>query len=401
MKPQSRPSESPFIEPPFTESGPSAPRAGARPLAGMLALVVAAGIGWGVYTRLDAREALRRQSDALSVTPVVVTRAQAAPGGGELVLPGTVSAWRDAPLYARTSGYLKRWLVDIGQHVKAGQLMAEIDAPDVDQQLRQAQADRQSAEAANDLAQSTARRWRAMLAQDSVSRQDADSKIADARAKQAALASAQANVQRLSQLQGFERITAPFDGVVTQRNVDVGALIDAGANAPQALFRVADARRLRIYVQVPEAQAGAVHVGGSAELHVAGQPGVTYPAKVIATAAAIDPATRTLLTQLEADNAHGQLLAGAYAEVHFKLPARTGVLRVPADALLFRPEGVSVAVVDVHHQIVITPITLGRDFGQEVEVTAGLKPDDLVVVDPPDSASTGDAVRVTKEMPAN
>jgi RND family efflux transporter MFP subunit len=236
-----------------------------------------------------------------------------------------------------------------------------------------------------------------MLASDSVSRQDAEEKIGDAKAKQAALASAEANVRRLAELQSFERVVAPFGGVVTQRNVDVGALVDAGGTAAQPLFRVADTHRLRVYVQVPEIDAAEIRVNTEARLHVAERPQQVFQARVIATASALDPSTRTLLTLLEVVNAKGELLPGGYAEVHFALPPRAGAFRLPANTLLFRANGMNVAVVDAHQRLLIKPITLGRDFGKEVEVISGLSAADRVVLNPPDSAQTGDEVRITKE----
>lgn len=381
--------------------GPARARGRAVSVWGGVAIAVAVLVGWGVYTRIEAREKLRAQSDDLARVSVVVTSPAPAGGGEDLVLPGTLNAWMEAPIYARTSGYLKRWQADIGQRVKAGQLLAQIDAPEVDQQLRQAQADWQTAKANADLAQSTAQRWQAMLASDSVSRQDAEEKMGDAKAKQAALASAEANVRRLAELQSFERVVAPFDGVVTQRNVDVGALVDAGGTAPQPLFRVADMRRLRVYVQVPEVDAPGIRLHTEAELHVAERAQQTFKARVIATASALDPSTRTLLTQLEVDNAKAELLPGGYAEVHFKMPPRPGAFRLPANTLMFRANGMNVAVVDGHQRLLVKPIILGRDFGKEVEVIGGLSATDRVVLNPPDSAQTGDEVRVTKEMPAN
>ena len=362
-------------------------------------VVLASLVGWRLVTRVQAQTALREDTKASSLLTVLT----AAPSKGQptedLLLPGNVQAWSDAPIYARTGGYLKRRLVDIGDAVKAGQLLAEIDAPEIDQQLRQAEADLAVVEATSKVAQSTAERYKQLLASQSVAPQDAEDRIGDGLAKTAAVASARANVQRLRELQGFARVTAPFDGVVTARNTDVGALVVAGGASGQALFHVSSTKKLRVYVDTPENLAAGITNGLKADLRFAAQPGKSYAAKVVSTSTAISASNRTLLTQLEVDNANGTLLPGAYAEVHFKLPTRIDTLRVPGNALLFRADGLSVVTVDAHDRLQIKPIAQGRDFGKEVEVLSGLQAQDRIVLNPPDSAINGTPVRVAAAKP--
>jgi RND family efflux transporter MFP subunit len=352
---------------------------------------------WGIFSRLEARAALRKAAAETAIQTVAFTTAQHGTGSEELVLPGSVQAYADAPIYARTSGYLKRWLVDIGTPVKSGQLLAEIDAPEVDQQLRQAEADLATARANNELAQSTAKRWKELLATDSVSKQDADEKLSDAAAKQALVDSAAANVARLRELASFKRIVAPFDGVITARNTDIGALISAGTGTPgQALFQIAATSRLRVYVQVPQSYAPQTRVGIPAELHFAERPGRSYPVRIVSTANALDPGTRNLLVQLEADNSQGELFPGAYGEVHFKLPTRADTVRLPANTLLFRGDGLQVATLGPDDKVQLKAVSLGRDFGAEVEVLSGVNLGERVIVNPPDSIADGAAVRIAQ-----
>lgn len=377
---------------------PQPPRGIAR--AGLLLAALAVALaGWGIAHRILAQTALRKEATAAQLI-VAVTRPSPPARNEELILPGNVRAWYDAPIYARTSGYLKRWFVDLGAHVKAGQLLAEIDTPEVDQQLRQAQADLATAQANERLAQITAERYRALLATDSVSKQDADNALGDAAAKRALVASAQANVARLRELERFKRIVAPFDGVVTARNVDLGDLIDAGSGTARELFHLADTHRLRIYVEVPQAQVPQLRPGMEAELHFTEHPDKTYPAELVNMASAIDPATRTMQVELQTDNPNGELLPGAYAEVHFRLAPVPGSLRLSANTLLFRPQGMQVATVGRDDRVRLKTLTLGRDFGNTVEVLAGLAPDDRVIVNPPDAIAEGERVTVV-ETPAS
>ncbi len=359
----------------------------------LLAVPLALAI-WGVADRVAARTVLAKETLAAAVPRVATIRADRAPATEELTLPGNVQAYVEAPIYARTSGYLKSWYTDIGTPVTKGQLLAEIDTPEVDQQLGQALADLATANANAELARTTDERWKGLLATHSVSQQDADTKAGDAAAKEAAAAAAAANVARLRDLESFKRVLAPFDGVVTQRNTDIGALINAGQSAGNALFRVADTRRLRVYVSVPEPYAAAVVPGLAADLRFHERPGKRYPATVVRTANAIDPAIRTLQVELQVDNANGELFPGAYSEVHIQVPGSSESLRLPANALLFRSVGLQVATVGADQRVRLKSIEAGRDFGASIEVQSGIDPDDNVVVNPPDSIVEGTRVEV-------
>jgi RND family efflux transporter MFP subunit len=377
---------------------PNRLRPGRTRLLVMGALLVGAGLlAWTLVSRGMARSALAQRTVAMATPTVAIVKPQRGPADEELVLPGTVQAYYEAPIYARTSGYLKMWYTDIGAHVRRGQLLAEIDSPEVDQELRQAEADLATSQANYELSKTTNERWKGLLATDSVSKQDADTKAGDEAAKKAALASAAANVARLRDLESFKRVLAPFDGVVTARNTDIGALIAAGQNSGTALFRMADTRRLRIYVQVPQPNAPAALPGVVAQLQFQEHPGKSYPTQVVRTAQALDPASRTLQVELQVDNSKGELFPGSYAEVHFKLAASVESLRLPINTLVFRSAGLQVAVVGADHQIRLKSITSGRDFGKSLEVLAGLDPNDRVVLNPPDSLAEGELVRVAGE----
>jgi RND family efflux transporter MFP subunit len=378
---------------------PSDTKSGARQLGrtgaalGVAALVV---LIWSGLTAHHASAKLKESTQAAVLITVATTQPAAQSQLGELILPGNVQANYEAPIYARTSGYLKRWLVDIGTPVKAGQLLAEIESPEVDQQLRQAQADLATAEANQKIAGLTAERWRNLRASDSVSKQEADEKISLAVSGDAQMQAARANVQRLRELSGFEKVIAPFDGVVTARNTDIGRLIAAGENTGPALFRVADMHRLRLYVSVPQTYAAVMKPGLSADLRFPDRPGKTFVAVLDSTSSAIDASTRTLLAQLVIDNKSGELLPGAYAEVHFKLPPGAGAVsyKLPANVLLFRSDGLHVGTVDANNHVVLKPVEIGRDYGSEVEIVRGLGANDKVILSPPDSLTDGLAVRV-------
>jgi RND family efflux transporter MFP subunit len=347
----------------------------------------------GIAARLQMQHALQRNIDETAAIVVATIAPTASDAEQTIVLPGNVEAFADAPLYARATGYLKNWTADIGTRVKKGQLLAELDIPEVDQQLLQAQAELANAVANQRLAQSTAQRWQELLAADSISKQEADEKISDAVAKNAQLDSARANVERLRQLQSFKRIEAPFDGVVTARNVDIGALVNAGSG--QELFRIVASKKLRVYVRAPQIYAPLVRPGLNASLELAEHPGLRYAGTLVRTADAIDPVTRTLLLQVEVDNARGELLPGSYARVHLKLPGQRNLL-LPVNTLIFRADGLQVATVNGEQRVVLKPIVLGRDFGSEVEVVSGIGPNDAVILNPPDALVGNQRVRLAK-----
>jgi RND family efflux transporter MFP subunit len=357
----------------------------------IVALILAV---WGEVSRVVARSDLGKQTAAAAVLTVITVTPNRTSLGEELVLPGTVQAFIEAPIYARTSGYLKTWLTDIGTQVTKGQLLGEIETPEVDQQLSQAQADLATARANEALSDSTNARWKGLLATESVSKQDADEKAGDAAAKKAAADSAAANVARLHELESFKRVVAPFSGVITARNTDIGALINAGQSAGSELFRIADTQKLRIYVQVPEAYAAATNPGLKAELHFAEQPQKSFEATTVRTSNALDPNLRTLQVELELNNEKREVFPGAYAEVHFKLPASAESLRLPANTVLFRSAGLQVATVDNQQHVKLKGIVQGRDFGNTIEVLSGLAIDDKVIVNPPDSLTDGVSVRI-------
>jgi RND family efflux transporter MFP subunit len=363
----------------------------------IVALCLAA---WGEVSRVRARSALGKETAEAAEPTVLTTTPNRTPLGEELVLPGTVQAYIEAPIYARTSGYLKDWRTDIGTEVTKGQLLGEIETPEVDQQLSQAEADLATARANEALSNTTNTRWKGLLATESVSKQDADEKAGDAAAKKAAADSAAANVARLRELESFKRVVAPFSGVITARNTDIGALINAGQSTGTELFRIADMHKLRIYVQVPESYAAATRPGLDAELRFAEQPNKTFTAKTVRTSNALDPTLRTLQVELELDNENREVFPGAYAEVHFKLPASAESLRLPANTVLFRAAGLQVATVDGQKRVKLKSIVQGRDFGSTIEILSGLGADETVILNPPDSLTDGLLVRVAAPHPA-
>jgi RND family efflux transporter MFP subunit len=386
-------------EPPHGPHGPRDGRDGhgkRRWLLVLAALVVIALAAQGIWSRRNAHAALEREAGHASTLSVQVVTPQRSTRALDLVLPGNVQAFLDTPIYARTNGYLRKWYADIGAHVKAGQLLAEIDAPEVDDQLRAARADLANADANYTLAKTTADRWTQMLQNRSVAKQDADEKVGDMLAKKATLDAARFNVSRLSQLQSYERVTAPFDGIVTARNTDVGALIDAGSSGgPQKeLFHVAQADRLRVYANVPQAYAQQIRPGETAYLTLNETQGKRYPGVVARTAGAVDPLQRTMLVEVDVDNPSGELLPGAYAQVHFALAGNAIPLTLPGNAFLFRPDGVKVATVGADNRVKLVNVTLGTDFGTRVAVAAGLTGDEHVIVNPQDSIVDGTPVRI-------
>jgi RND family efflux transporter MFP subunit len=361
----------------------------------LIALVIAIALGvWGEVSRVLARSALGKDTAESAIPTVVTVTAERSTLGEELVLPGAVQAFIEAPIYARTSGYLKSWNTDIGTQVTKGQVLAEIETPEVDQQLTQALADLATARANETLSNSTNARWQGLLATESVSKQDAEEKSGDAAAKKAAADSAGANVARLRDLESFKRVAAPFTGVITARNTDIGALINAGQSAGSELFRIADTRKLRVYVRVPETFAAVTKPGLEADLRFAEHANKSFTARVVRTSNALDPVVRTLQVELELDNASGEIFPGAYAEVHFKIPAGAETLRLPANTVLFRAAGLQVATLDSQQRVTLKSIVQGRDFGNTIEVLSGLAPNELVVLNPPDSITDGVQVRI-------
>ncbi len=360
-------------------------------------LIVAAVVIAGIVPRVRARATLRNETNQLAVPTVIVAQPKPAAPTQEVILPANVQAFRDAPIYARTNGYLKRWYADIGAHVKAGQLLAEIETPEVDQQLHQARAEVSTAEANMHLSEITSSRYEGLLKSDSVSQQDVDNAKGDYAAKRAILQSAQANLKRLEELQGFEKITAPFAGVITARNTDIGQLINSGSTtgAKSELFHIAAPETLRVYVNVPEVYSRDAKPGLKADLTLAEFPGRRFEGTLVRTADAIDLPTRTLLVEIQVHNPTGELLTGSYAEVHLKLPGNISTFMIPVNTLLFRAEGLRVAVVR-DGKANLRPVVLGRDFGSEVEVVTGLKGDEQLVVNPPDSIVSGQQVRIAQ-----
>ncbi len=351
-------------------------------------------VGVGMLTRAQATTDLRAWTRQQSIPTVSVVRPSGASSDEALVLPGNVQAYYDAPIYARVSGYVRKWYQDIGAHVRAGQVLADIDTPELDQQLAQARAELANAKAAQGLSQTTATRWNGLVAQDAVSKQEAAEKNGDLAVKNAQVQSAEANVNRLLALESFRHITAPFSGVLTQRKTDIGDLINAGAGGGAELFDVADTSRLRVYVHAPQSYLSEIHPGMTAKLMVPEHPGQAFDANLVSTSGAVNDQSGTVLVELQVDNSANQLSPGDYAQVQFDLPPNAAVLSVPASALIFRHDGLSVAVVGPNRRIEMKLITVGRDLGATVEVAAGLSPNDLIVDNPPDSLSPGDTVRV-------
>jgi RND family efflux transporter MFP subunit len=369
-----------------------APFAGAA----LLVVIAAAVAFWGITSRARALADVTRETREMAVPVVsIVTPERGAPQE-QLDLPGTMQAFTDAPIYARTTGYLRKWYADIGTHVRRGQLLAEVDTPELDHQLDQARADLSTAQANARLAQSTAERYRDLIKTDSVSRQDLDNANGGLEARQAAVASAQANVRRLEQLHAFARIEAPFDGVITARNVDVGALIDPGSNSRE-LFHIAATQRLRVFVNVPEIYSRAAQEGVEADLTLREFPNRHFTGKLARTSRAIDVSSRTLLTEIDVDNANGELLPGSYCEVHLKLPTPATTLQVPVNVLIFRTDGLQVAKVGPDSRVTLEKVSVGRDFGTAVEIVSGVTADDRIVVNPPDSIAAGAVVRIAKD----
>lgn len=390
-------------KPEITEE-PASPRKRRSGIGLLLVVAAVALLGFGIYSGIRGRVAtessLAGATKQAAVPSVNVINPQVEAPAQKLVLPGQTMAFTDTPIYARTSGYLKRWYFDIGAHVKAGQLLAEIETPELDEQLRQARADLATAEANAKLAGITAHRTEDLLKSDSVSTQERDNAAGSYAADQAIVSSRQADVARLEELQSYEKIYAPFDGVITARNTDTGDLINAGAGTPNTeLFRIEATRRLRIYVAVPEVYAPAIQVGGTPTVTLDEYPGQEFPGTLARTSGAINPSSRTLLVEVDVDNSSGKLLPGAYTFVHFALPGREETVTIPANTLLFRSEGLRVGVVR-NGKAELVPIKIGRDYGDKVEVISGLTHADQVILNPSDSLISGTPVRITSGKPA-
>ncbi len=359
----------------------------------VLALAIA---GWGIFSRLEARAALKKeaaQESAIYVETVLPIPETHEP---PLVLPGQLQAWTETPIYAHTDGYLQRWLVDIGQPVKKGQLIAEISTPELDQQEAQAKADVAAAYADAQLAQLTAQRYHDLLPSKTISQQDADNQQYAANAKAAALISAQANLKRLHALDVYKRIVAPVDGIVTVRNVDIGTMIDSGSANGKAteLFHVASIDRLRAYIPIPENESGSIHSGDLIMFDTRQYPGKHWQAKLVRHAKAIDPVTHTELVELQLNNPDDRLLPGDFIEARFSHLINPGTVTVPANALIFRASGTLIATVDTHNKVHLQKVLVGRDFGRRLEIITGLSPQQAVIVSPPDSITEGQSVIV-------
>ena len=351
-----------------------------------------------IKARAKEQIALSAETARLAVTTVSVAYPRPAPRSNELELPGSVQAYTESPIYARTNGYLLHWYKDIGATVQKGDLLADLDTPEVDQELSQAQAARQQMVAALDLARTSADRWRELRRTDSVSQQELDQRTSDYAQAQANMAAADANVRRLEQLESFKYVYAPFGGVLTRRNVDIGALVNAGnGGSGKELFNLALIDPLRVYVSVPEADAPSIRADMRAWIALAEFPSARFTGTVVRTANAIDQNTRTLLTEVDVPNPDGRLLPGAYAQVHFDVPVNGSRLSVPSSAMLFRSEGPAVAVVRPGDRIELRPIAIGRDFGTSLEILGGIRAGDRVVQNPPDSLENGQSVHVAAD----
>src|SRR5580698_4444814 len=361
---------------------------------GVALVIVGVVVVFGIHSRISAASTIREKTLEEAVLSVSVIRPKRGDLKEEIDLPGNIQAFLDAPVYARTSGYLKKWYTDIGTRVKTGELLAEIDSPEVDQQLDQAKAQLATAQANLKLAKITMDRDLGIL-KDAIAKQDVDNAVGAYEADKATVDSQTANMKHLEQLVAFEKVFAPFDGLITARNTDIGQLINSGnGGAAQELFRISSTTKLRIFISVPQAYSQAAVPGVNTTLTLTESPGRHYIGKIARNTGMIDPTTRTLLTEVDIDNTSGQLMPGAYAEVHLKLPAATAALVVPVTSLIFRAEGLQVAVVREGNKAELVRVTQGRDFGTEVEITSGITAQDAVINNPPDSLTSGATVRV-------
>lgn len=389
---------------PYRDSGPGSPSG--EPKRGLsagvwitlivVAIVLLAVIAYGIVSRSASEHTLDKETQESAIPTVEVTHPTPAASSSEIALPGNTQAFTDTPIYARTNGYLKKWYFDIGARVKKGQLMAEIETPELDQQLLVARADLKSAQANLNLANTTSERYRNLLKSNSVSKQETDQAVSDAAAKLAAEEAAGANVRRLEQLQSFEKIYAPFDGIVTARNTDIGDLIASGpTGAPRDLFRLAAIGMIRVFVSVPEIYAAAIHDGGEATLTLDEYPGQVFEGRITRNSNSIDQFTRTLNVEVDIPNPKGQLLPGAYVFVHFKMPSHLSTLSLPANTLLFRKEGMQVGIVK-NNRVKLQPVTIAHDNGATVDIGTGVTAEDNVILNPSDSLANGQEVRIAQ-----
>jgi RND family efflux transporter MFP subunit len=363
-------------------------------LIGIIAAVAAIGLAvYGIADRAKSKQEAQIWTNEQAIPTVTLVQPQQGPSEGELVLPGNVSAFYAGSIYGRVSGYVKDWYDDIGAHVKKGQVLAVIDSPDLDQQLAQARADLIRAQANEQLAQVTYERWKTLSKQNIVSQQAKDEKFGDASAKTAAVQAAQANVARLEAMTSFKNLTAPFDGIVTARSVDIGDLVDAGGKTGKALFVVSDVHMMRIYVDVPQAFLGEMKENLTATLRLPGMD-ETFQARLLTTSNAVSQQSRTVLVQLLADNPDGKLWPGAFTTAHFHIPSDPNVLRIPATALIFSPHGMQVAKVDKENKVVLRKVQLGRNLGNYVEVSSGVSLSDRLIDSPQETIASGDTVRI-------
>lgn len=367
-------------------------------IAAVLAVVFLVAAIVGLISRFSERRALAKETETLAIATVAIIHPKVEPPQQELVLPSTLQAYIESPIYARTNGYLTKWYKDIGSRVQKGDRLADIETPEIDQELVQARATRDQAAAQVEIAKTSAKRWENLQKMDAVAQQETDERTNTYAQAQANLAAADANVRRLEELESFKHVYAPFSGVITKRNIDIGALINAGnTGSNQQLFDVARVDPIRVYVSVPEIYAGSVRPGVRASIEVPSLSGQKFSGSVVRNADAIDTSTRTLLTEIDVANRKGELLPGAYAQVHFDLNVQAERLSVPVNALLFRAEGTRAAVVDANGKVHLQPVNIGRDYGVSVEILAGLKPTDSVVLNPSDSLEEGQQVSVKQD----
>jgi RND family efflux transporter MFP subunit len=364
---------------------------------GIALIAVAAVFGWGVWSRVRARTALNSETAQVARPAVSVVSPKRTASAQEIVLPGNVQPFITSPIYARTNGYLRKWYFDIGAHVKQVQLLAVIETPEVDQQLEQSLSNLNTAKANLALAETTKNRYQGLVKDNAVSQQDVDNAVGTFNANKATVEANQANVKQLQALQSFEKIYAPFDGVITARNTDIGDLINSGSSGgvKTDLFHIAQPGTLRVYVNVPEEYSQGVKTGMTADLSLAEFPGRKFQGKLVRTSDAINMTTRTLLIEIDVDNPAGTLLTGSYAEVHLAVPAQASTYLLPVNTLIFRSEGLRVGIVK-DGKVVLTAVTPGHDFGNEIEIVAGLKPDDQVIINPPDSIVSGQGVQIVQ-----